>query len=541
MVLRRVLTLPTAPLGLGYLAGYASLDWISFVEPYGVTPITPWDPTAGLSIAVVLLLGWRMIPFLFVAPLLGDLVVLQRIPLPLGVELACVVLIGGVYGAAGLLLAHPKLRFDRTLRRMHDLIALTTVTVVSTAVVAAGYVGLTIAAGLLPTAEFTAAALRYWVGDVIGIMVVMPFGLILLTRRNVLGKSGEVLLQFAAIIAALMIVFGYASAQQLQLFYLLFLPIVWMAVRTGIEGVSFGILITQLGLIAGVQLSPRDAYDLTAIQALMVVLALTGLFAGQLVTERRLTEALLRMHQESLARLARLGSVGELSAAVAHELNQPLMAIGTYTRMVRDAIHNADPDTAIVAETAEKAVRQADRAAEIVRRLRALVRLDSSNRTACRVDRIVREAIDLCRPDLERQAVNVRLAVSQDLPPVMVDARQIEQVLINLVRNSLDAIGEAGQGTVSIEVAVADMNFVEVRVLDSGPGFPPEVAADPFLQFFSTKTEGLGIGLSLCRSLIETHGGRIWLGVNSPGAVVHFTLPVARLSIPDGRPVTEAA
>jgi two-component system, LuxR family, sensor kinase FixL len=533
--LRRILTLPTAPLGLAYLAGYVLLDWLSFVEPYGVTPITPWDPTAGLSIAFALLLGWRTIPFLFIAPVLGDLVVLQRIPLPLGVELTCAGLIAGVYGAAGLLLAHPKLRFDRALRWMRDLFVLTTVTVVSTAVVASGYVGLTIAAGLLPTAEFTGAALRYWVGDVIGVMVVVPFGLILLTRRNVLGKSGEVLLQSATIIAALMIVFGYANAQQLQLFYLLFLPIVWMAVRTGIEGVSFGILITQLGLIVGVQLSPSDAHDLAAIQALMVVLALTGLFAGQLVTERRLTEAVLRIHQESLARL---GSVGELSAAVAHELNQPLMAIGTYTRMVRDAIRSADADAAIVAEAAEKAVKQADRAAEIVRRLRALVRLDRSNRAACRVDQIVRETIDLCRPDLERQAVNVRLAISPDLPPVMVDARQIEQVLVNLVRNSLDAIDEVGQGTVSIEAALADMNFVEVRVLDSGPGFPPEVVADPFVHFFSTKTEGLGIGLSLCRSLIEAHGGRIWLGVNSPGAVVHFTLPVARLSFP--RPVTEA-
>jgi two-component system sensor kinase FixL len=134
----------------------------------------------------------------------------------------------------------------------------------------------------------------------------------------------------------------------------------------------------------------------------MLVLAVTGLFAGQLVTERRLTEAVLRTHQESLARLSRLSSVGELSAAVAHELNQPLMAIGTYTRMVRDAICRADADAAIVAETAEKAVAQADRAAEIVRRLRALVRIDRGNRTAYRVDQIVREIIDLCRPDLDR-------------------------------------------------------------------------------------------------------------------------------------------
>ena len=142
MILRGAVTLPTSTLGLAYLAGYALLDWVSFVEPYGPTTITPWNPGTGLSIAVILLFGWRMIPFLFIAPLLGDLVVLQRIPLPLSVELTCAGLIGGVYGAAGLLLAHPKLRFDRALRSVHDLSALTTVTVVSTAVVAVGYVGL---------------------------------------------------------------------------------------------------------------------------------------------------------------------------------------------------------------------------------------------------------------------------------------------------------------------------------------------------------------------------------------------------------------
>ena len=113
----------------------------------------------------------------------------------------------------------------------------------------------------------------------------------------------------------------------------------------------------------------------------------------------------------------------------------------------------------------------------------------------------------------------------------MVDILQVEQALINLVRNSIDAIGEAGQGTISIEAALADAGFVEVRVQDSGPGFPPELVANPFLPFSSTKKEGVGIGLPLCRSLIEAHGGRIWLDVNSPGADIHFTLPVTKAPV----------
>src|SRR5262249_45829727 len=159
-----------------------------------------------------------------------------------------------------------------------------------------------------------------------------------LTRRRLLPMTLETALQFAAILAALALVFGYAEERQFQLFYLLFLPIVWMAVRAGLEGVTVGILVTQLGLIAGVILVPEAARDVTAFQALMLVLAATGLIAGELVTERRRAESQMRLHQRSLSRLARLGNMGEFAAAIAHELNQPLMAAGTYTRIVNDAI-----------------------------------------------------------------------------------------------------------------------------------------------------------------------------------------------------------
>jgi two-component system, LuxR family, sensor kinase FixL len=125
------------------------------------------------------------------------------------------------------------------------------------------------------------------------------------------------------------------------------------------------------------------------------------------VTERRRTEAVLRLHQESLARLARLGSIGELAAAVAHEINQPLSAAGTYARLVADALRTGHDNPDGVAETAMKTAAQVERAAEVVRRLRALVRHDSSNLVACRVDRIVRETVDLCQPDLDRAGVKI--------------------------------------------------------------------------------------------------------------------------------------
>src|SRR5262249_36062256 len=191
------------------------------------------------------------------------------------------------------------------------------------------------------------------------------------------------LLQLIAFGLAWALVVGLAEGQKFLLFSVLFLPIVWMAVRTGTEGVSLGILVTQLGLILGIQLFPAGTFNVTTFQALMLVLAMTGLVAGELVTERRRTEAQLRLQQDSLPRLARLGSMGELAAEVAHELNQPLMAAGPYTRLVNDAMSAAPVDVVTVAETAKKAVAQVERAAEVVRHLRALVRLDRSNRAPC--------------------------------------------------------------------------------------------------------------------------------------------------------------
>jgi len=515
--------LPTAFLGIAYLAAFVLLDWSSDVEPYAPFAVAPWNPLTGVSIALILVFGARMIPVLFIAPFAA--LAVRQLPLPLIIELWAAVLIGGVYAAVVLFLLHPKVRFDRALQSLRDLLLLVIVTASGAAVVAGGYVGSIVVAGLMPAADFVSAAPRYWMGDVIGVAVVTPCALILWKRHDVLRISAESLLQVAAILAALTLVFGYGR------FYVVFLPIIWIAVRTGIEGASIGVLITELGLVLGMQLFPAAAPDLAAFQGLLLALALSGLAAGALVTERNRTETQLRLHQESLARMARLGSVGELAAAIAHEINQPLMAAGTYTRLIADAIRADHPDVETVADTAMKAAAQVERAASVVRHLRALVRLDRSNRAACRVDHIVRKTIDLCRPDLDRLKLSVGTSVAADLPPVMVDRLQIEQVLLNLMRNSIEAIGQPERGLIAIEAVIAGADFVEIRVRDSGSGFPPDLVANPFLPFFSTKKQGLGIGLLLCRSIVEAHGGRIWINADSPGAAVHFTLPRANSSV----------
>jgi two-component system sensor kinase FixL len=525
---QRIYELPKDVVGLGYLGGYVLLDWVSGVHPIMSFGITPWNPGTGLGLVIVVLFGGRMIPYLFIAPLLADLVNLPTWP-PWGVELTTAALIGGGYVAAAGFLLRPSLHFDPTLSSLRDLALLLLTATASASFVALSYVGLLVAVGTLPIEELAAAALRYWVGDLIGILVVTPLALIVLTRRLAVRASLESALQIAAIIAALALIFGFAHEQKFQLFYLLFLPIVWIAVRAGLDGVCVGIMITQIGLVAGVELHGEEPRDFMAYQLLMVILTMTGLVAGALVAERRRTEFELRLHRESLAHIARRGNLGELAAAIAHEINQPLTAAGTYTRLVTNALHESEPDHAMATDTAEKAAAQVERAAEVVRRLRALVRLDRKGRAPYNIDRMISETVALCQPALDRSRSIVRWSAAANLPFVMVDLLQIEQTLLNIVRNSIEAIEESDhrEGVIDIDAISKDPHLVEVRVADNGPGFPTDFI-DSFLPFTSRKKEGLGIGLSLCRSIVEAHGGRLWLNRHAQGAEVHFTLPVAQ-------------
>jgi signal transduction histidine kinase len=414
------------------------------------------------------------------------------------------------------------MRFDTTLGSRQSLVLLATVAVGSTAVVAAAYVTVLVAFGVLPAADFGRAALRFWVGDVIGITVLTPFLLVLMTRRRLLAPSWEGLALVALVLGALWIVFGFADSFRFQLFYLFFLPVVWTAVRFGLEGVTAGLLLTQLGLIATMHLTGHGAADVTAYQALMVVLALTGLAVGVLVSEQQRTQQQLRLNQEALSRALRVGTTGEFAAALAHEINQPLTAISNYARLVKTA---ADP--AAASEASDRLIAQVERAGEVVRRLRDFIRLGRSETASVAVPRLVHEAVAYCHAELATQGIDLQARLARDLPSVKADALQIEQVIVNLVRNAAEALTDAGRydGKVAIEAEGDAGGLVVIRVRDNGPGFDPGLAERATAPFTTTKTDGLGLGLSLARSIVEAHGGRLSIESGPSGATVSFTLP----------------
>jgi signal transduction histidine kinase len=511
-------------IGLVYLASYVALDWASYVQPFGQFGITPWNPYTGLSFALVLLFGPRFIPLLFVAPFLADVFV-RHMPAPWPVGLLLWLVVGAGYAAATLLLLNDKYGFDIRLPRLSDIWLLLLVAAVSTAVVAGLYVSILASASLIAWSDFNVAALRLWIGDLIGIAVVTPFALLVATGRK--SKiTWETAAQFAAMCVALWAVFHLPEQPQLYRFYLLFLPIIWISLRSGLTGACAGLVITQLALMFVIEILLPGSVDTTIYQEMMLVLTLTGLTAGGAVMEREQVEYRLRLQQDAHARLTRLGSINELSAAVAHEINQPLSAAATYTRLLAEELGEQEFSMMDARQSAEKANAQVQRAAAVVRRLRDLIQTGRTVQAEVQVSNLINAALEVVEPELQRAGVSIEVQIGADLPPASADALQIEQVLINLVRNANEAI-EAAVGSsrrISVAARYLPRGELEIMVGDTGPGFSAAQIASPFVPFHSTKRGGLGMGLSLCRSIVEAHGGRIWLANGKHGAEVHFTL-----------------
>lgn len=515
-------------IGTVYVVCHVLLDWLSFIHPYGAFGITPWNPSTGLSLVLVLLWGPRTLPVVFLA-LIGANSFVRGMPAPFWIAIVEAVVRTAVYGVAASILLRPAVRFDVALASIRDLFLLLVTAGVSSAVIGGTYVCLLIWAELIAPPDFASAVLRCWVGDMIGIAVVTPFGLLAFARKPLVRFKWETTLQMgSSIVLAFWVAKVFAELDQLQLFYFLFLPLTWIAVRSGIEGVTVALVLVQAGLLVAVHFFPGRSIDVLDFQARMLILAVTGLVAGVLVSERRLTEAQLRINQNALSHLSRLGSMGELAVTIAHEINQPLSAARTYTGLVAESLQNETLKDRSTVEMADKAAVQINRAADVVRRLRTLARVGQNDLVPTSIDRIVREARDLARTDIDGESIVLKTELDADLPQVLADRLQIEQVLLNLIRNSVEAIGSGRRdalGQISI-VAVRRPRFVELSVRDNGPGFAAVFGGEVPPPLSTTKPDGLGIGLSLCRSIAEAHGGSLSLRSTRDGAAVSVLLPV---------------
>jgi two-component system, LuxR family, sensor kinase FixL len=247
------------------------------------------------------------------------------------------------------------------------------------------------------------------------------------------------------------------------------------------------------------------------------------------VTERKRAEERVLAMQNELAHVGRLSAMGQMSAAIAHELNQPLTAIANYAKAAQRLLQNENPEPRQLQsarEAMEKAVTQTLRAGTIIRYLRDFVEKRESRKAREDMNEVIREAVSLGMVGHSNSNAKLIFALNPMLPRVPVDKVQIQQVLLNLVRNAMEAMAEVETRELTISSDVVQEGL-RIIVSDTGPGLAPHVAARLFQPFVTTKADGMGIGLKICQSIIEGHGGTIVAQQGNPGAIFVIHLPLA--------------
>jgi PAS domain S-box-containing protein len=246
------------------------------------------------------------------------------------------------------------------------------------------------------------------------------------------------------------------------------------------------------------------------------------------VTDRKRAEEALHKASAELAHVRQMTTMGELAASIAHEINQPLAAVMTNGNAGLRWLTRARPDLEETKAALERIIRDATRANEVIRRIRMLVKKTDLQKTPLDLDETIQEVMPLLQSELRNHGVSLRMELSPALPPVIGDRVQLQQVLLNLIINGIEAMFSAGDRPKELRISCGCPRSGEVLVAvqDSGIGLDGHNADQIFEPFYTTKAGGLGMGLSISRSIIESHGGRLWANQNDgPGATFQFTLP----------------
>lgn len=527
-------------LPVGVIALYVVLEWLSFLHEHGGLPVTPWNPGLGLMFAMIIVRGYAFGVLFFVAVLLAEIVVL-RTDLSWSTILAIAAIVAGPYTLVALA-ARRWLHLDAHLFRTRDVFVLVLAGAIGAIIVAVLLAILLLVVRHFDMSDITRTAMPLVVGDLIGIAVVSPFLLRLATlrrRATTLAKPGSALeiAAFAiAIGSALWIVMRPVSFGSSSMFYILFLPTVVAAVRYGLDGACAALAVVQLSLVALLQLQGFDLSRFTEYQLMMLVLTLTGLLVGVLVNERQALDLAARRAAEQLqeaqavaARAARLNLVSGMAAALAHEINQPLTAARALAKSVQQLMRRPDGDKSRAETNLVGMIEQIDHAAAVVRRMRDFLRRGEPRVSSLGVRMVLDEALALVQPLTNAKRIALSIEVHDVMPPMYGDRVQLQQVVINLVRNAIEAILEANRTDGRIRLTAKpshDAKEVEIRVLDNGIGITPDRAPTVFEPLVTSRPDGIGLGLAICRSIVQAHRGRIWLTSHEPGwTEFGFTVP----------------
>lgn len=525
--------------GVAFLVAYIALEWISFIHEYKGLPVTPWNPGLGVVFALMLYSGARYGIVLFIGVLIAEIAVLRtNLPWPFIIGVATIIAVG--YSVVALI---ARRKLDVGLNHLRDIFLLLAAGTIGAVLVALVLSLLLIADEKLSLADVFVASGPLLVGDLIGIAVMTPLVLrfILhiphLSLQTLRAFAPEVALYVAVVLLFVWFIGLTESESGFKLFYLFFLPVVVAAVRYGLDGACLGLALTQLGLLGLLHWHGYDANVFTEFQILMLLLTATGLTVGVTVNEReqsdreaRRFEALLRTKEAEAEQAARFNLVSSMASALAHEINQPITAARALGRAAQHLLRSDTGSQARVDDNLTTMIAQIDHAASVVKRMREFLRRGEPHISTIIVKSLVDDALILVGAEATAASIKIDVDVPSDLPTIHADRVQLQQVVLNLVHNSIDAIETAGQSDGRIRIAAALLENpprIEIAVSDNGAGIAPALAERLFEPLTTSKRDGLGLGLSICATIVQSHHGRLWLQSGAPGATeFRFWLPL---------------
>ena len=486
---------------------YIALDWASYIDPVGPFNITPWNPQHGLAIVWLLLGGLHYTPAVLVTEMLAETLVRN---LPGGVSIAVLTsltLTGGFFTIAWLL---RTMLPDLGLRNTRDLTILITIATAGTAIAGLAFVGVLRGADLLGATSLPEALVRFWIGDAVGIFITAPLLLVVADaeRRSALlalARRRETLLQVAILAATIWLTFFGLGGDPSRHFYLLFVPLIWIAARGGMNGAVVATAIVQVGVVIGIHHEEAGTeVPILELHALVAAFTLTGLYLGMMVDQ-------LERASRSLRESLRLAAAGEMAGAIAHEVNQPLTALSNYGESALMVLAKRDSPEPALKEIIMKMLMESRRAGEVVRRLRDFFRSGTTRLESMPAAELI---ATIRRIGHQVLGENERfLTVSDDpyLVPVYVDRTQIEVVIRNLIANAQDAVRATDDAMKAIQVQVRryDEKHLCLVFADSGPGLSVDMRNRVFEPFVTDKASGMGLGLAISRAIAEAHGGSL--------------------------------
>jgi len=521
------------PLSWKVLLAYAlcSLALDAASNPQTVLPLAlaPWTPPIGLSLAFLLLYGARYAPWLIAVTFLLGLPIYGLPSNWLAALWAATLLMLGLLAISTWLTRVVKI--DARLSSQRDLSWFLLAAVASAWLDAGVHVFSRSPEAAPDVWAWGADLVNYWVGALIRLLVIAPLVLVYADRAGQGWRAWlpnrEMPLQAASIAIALAVIFGLKYTDEFKFFYLLFLPLIWVAMRHGIRGATAALAFTHVGLNAILAWRGLHAIAVVEFQMLMLGLAITGLFLGLTVSARRAAEEKLHRREAELNQAMRLAAAGEMAQTIAHELNQPLSALANYARAAQAMLEDLGRHGPLLADTLGKIDREASRAGQVVHRLREFFRGGGLRLEPMTVAELIEEGLAPARRRAERAGIALSLNLHGELPVIQADRVQIGTVLNNLLGNAIEAIetGHSGKAVIAITARRIDGNRLRICVRDSGRGVAPEMRERLFDSFATSKPEGMGLGLAISRTLVEAHGGELWLDNQRPTRFC-FTLPI---------------